>query len=115
MTLTTKLDSRKRYALWKALAAQARFEPNRLALLSDISVRQLERYFARDLRVSPKTWLREQRMLAACSLLSTANSVKDIAYSLHFKHVSHFCSEFKKHYGITPTQYVLTHVEPGER
>jgi Helix-turn-helix domain len=70
--------------------------PGRLAEMADISLRQLERYFAKDFTATPKAWLREQRMQSACNLLSDAHSVKDAAYTLCFRHPSHFCREFKR-------------------
>lgn len=106
MNLKTRLDSESRCDYWKSLAAQASFEPSRLAEMAEISLRQLERYFAKDFTATPKAWLREQRMQAAATLLSKAHSVKNAAYTLHFKHSSHFCREFKRHYGMTPSQFV---------
>jgi AraC-like DNA-binding protein len=106
MNLTTKLDSESRCDYWKSLAIRASYEPGRLAEIAEISLRQLERYFARDFTTTPKAWLREQRMQAACRLLENAHSVKDAAYTLCFRHPSHFCREFKQRYGITPSQLV---------
>jgi AraC-like DNA-binding protein len=106
MNLKTKLDSESRCAYWKSLAAQASYEPGRLAQMAEISLRQLERYFAKDFMATPKAWLREQRMQSACTLLSEVQSVKDAAYTLCFRHPSHFCREFKRYYGITPSQFV---------
>jgi AraC-like DNA-binding protein len=107
MKLNTKLDSENRCEYFKSLAAQASYEPGRLAEMAEISLRQLERYVARDFRATPKAWLRKQRMESACKLLGEAHSVKDAAYVLSFRHPSHFCREFKRYYGITPSQFVL--------
>ena len=106
MNLKTRLDSQSRCDYWKSLAVQASYQPGRLAEKADISLRQLERYFAKDFTATPKAWLREQRMQSACKLLSDAHSVKDAAYTLSFKHPSHFCREFKLRYGMTPSQFV---------
>ena len=95
MKLKTKLDSESRCEYLKSLASQASYEPGRLAEMAEISLRQLE------------AWLRKQRMELACKLLSEAHSVKDAAYVLGFRHPSHFCKEFKRYYGITPSQFVL--------
>jgi AraC-like DNA-binding protein len=51
-------------------------------------------------------------MQAACSLLSKAHSVKDAAYTLHFKHSSHFCREFQRRYGMTPSQFARASAMP---
>ena len=42
---------------------------------------------------------------AALMLQSQEFSVKNVAYSLGFKRVSHFCSVFKKMYGTSPTEF----------
>nr|BFF38504.1 helix-turn-helix transcriptional regulator [Tenacibaculum mesophilum] len=43
--------------------------------------------------------------LAKAELSQTGNSVKEIAYKLHFDSPSHFGAFFKKHTGITPITY----------
>jgi AraC-like DNA-binding protein len=106
MNLKARLDSESRCDYWKSLAAQASYEPCRLAAMAEISLRQLERYFLRDFTTTPKAWLREQQMQAACTLLANAHSVKQAAYTLYFKHPSHFCREFKRRYGMTPSEFV---------
>ena len=107
MKLNTKLDSETRCEYFKSLASQASYEPGRLAEMAEISLRQLERYSAKDFTATPKAWLRKQRMELACKLLSEAPSVKDAAYILCYRYPSHFCREFKRYYGITPSQFVL--------
>ena|SRR5262249_50613276 len=107
MNLKTKLDSENRCEYLKSLASEASFEPGRLAKIAEISLRQLERYFAMDFSATPKVWLRKQRMELACKLLSEAHSVKDTAYVLCYRYPSHFCREFKRYYGMTPSQFVL--------
>ena len=107
MKLQTKLDSESRCEYFKSLASQASYEPGRLAEMAEISLRQLERYFAKDFTATPKAWLQKQRMESACKLLSEAHSVKDAAYVLSFRQPSHFCREFKRYYGMTPSQFVL--------
>ena len=106
MNLRTRLDSESRCDYWKLLAIRASYEPGRLADIAGISLRQLERYFARDFTATPKAWLREQRMQAACRLLDDTHSVKNAAYTLGFRHPSHFCREFKQRYAMTPSQFV---------
>jgi AraC-like DNA-binding protein len=107
MKLKTKLDSKGRCEYLKSLASQASYEPGRLAEMAEISLRQLERYSAKDFTATPKAWLRKQRMESACKLLSEAHSVKDAAYVLGFRQPSHFCREFKRYSGMTPSQFVL--------
>jgi hypothetical protein len=44
-------------------------------------------------------------MTKALLLVGTMNSVKEVAYSLGFKQVSHFCREFKTFHGLTCGEY----------
>jgi AraC-like DNA-binding protein len=111
VNLRAKLDSESRGEYLKSLAAQAAYGPGRLAALAQISLRQL-RYCAKDFTATPKAWLRKQRMEEACRLLGEACSVKDAAYALGFKQPNHFCREFKRHCGMTPSQFVLNNIAP---
>ncbi|WP_430817426.1 helix-turn-helix domain-containing protein [Carboxylicivirga sp. RSCT41] len=49
--------------------------------------------------------------LAKSELIQTNNSVKEIAYSLHFESPNNFSSFFKKNTGITPLTYRKGNVE----
>jgi transcriptional regulator GlxA family with amidase domain len=53
MNLKTRLDPESRCDYWKALAIRASYAPGRLAEIAEISLRQLERYFARDFTATP--------------------------------------------------------------
>jgi AraC-like DNA-binding protein len=99
-------DAECRWEYLQSLASQASYEPGRLAEIAKVSLRQLERYSAKDFTATPKAWLRKQRMELACKHLSKAHSVKDTAYLLGFRYPSHFCREFKRYYGMTPSQFV---------
>jgi AraC-like DNA-binding protein len=45
-------------------------------------------------------------MIAAKELLLTRNSVKEVAFDLHYRQVSHFCREFKLFHNRTPLEYL---------
>ena len=70
-------------------------------------IRQIERRCQEELGRAPQEWLNEQRMIAARFLLLETESIKRTAMELHYKYVSHFCKQFKKFYGLTPTEYLL--------
>ena len=106
MNRLSRLPADERRQWWRSLAATAGYQPGRLASLCQVSVRQLERYFDRDFGASPKDWLQRQRMKAANTLLKSAGSIKEVAYQLGFKHTSQFCRAYKKHSGITATEYL---------
>jgi transcriptional regulator GlxA family with amidase domain len=42
---------------------------------------------------------------AAALLLATSMSIKEIAFSVGFGSTAHFSRDFKKHYGLPPTDY----------
>lgn len=92
---------------WMQLAEVASFRAPALARTLGVSQRQLERYIQREFSRSPQSWLRELRMEKARDLIASMDSVKEIAYSLGFKQVSHFCREFKIHHGVTCSEFVL--------
>ena|SRR5207302_11224442 len=91
---------------WAILAPQAEFNSKKLAALCKVSSRQLERYFRRSFQKSPQTWLNAVRLYEAARLLHSGASVKETAFHLGFKQVSHFSREFKRHVGIAPNIFV---------
>jgi len=76
-----------------------------MAELCRVSLRHLERSFKRDTGFTPRVWLRGQRLKTALVRLQAAASIKEIAYTLHYRQVSHFCRDFKSHFGMTPSDY----------
>lgn len=98
----TKLDhSRDRLEL----AIQANWSVLRLAKLCGVSVRKLERDFHKMMEQSTKTWLLEQRQRLAMELLQNGWLVKEVAIELGYKHPHHFSRDFKKYWGICPTEF----------
>ncbi len=94
---------------WEELAEAAQFDAGRLANLCELSRRQLERKFQRDLGRTPEDWLNERRIVVSRRLLMAGLSVKAVAIELGFKQTSHFCRRFKALYQLTPTEFVLRH------
>lgn len=91
-------------AHWQQLAREVNYCPQRLAERSQLSLRQLERRFKLELGFSPRVWLKGQRLKAALVRLQGAESIKEIAYSLHYCQVSHFCRDFKLLFAMTPSE-----------
>lgn len=87
------------------VAKQARYNLHEFADLCHVSVRQLERFFKHSLAQTPRTWIARLRIQEAKSLLSSGLSIKEIAYSVGFKHPSHFCRAFKQWTGSSPGGY----------
>jgi AraC-like DNA-binding protein len=91
---------------WCRLARAALFDLSRLAHSSGLSVRQLQRRMKQELGISPRDWMDEQRMVAARQLLIESDSIKRVAYELGYRHVAVFNRQFKKVYGMAPTDFL---------
>jgi len=68
-----------------------------------ISIRHLQRWFNAHLASTPCVWLSEQRLQHARRLLAKSGTVKEVAYSLGFNHVSQFSRDFKRRFGHQPS------------
>src|SRR5688500_3862759 len=87
------------------VAKQARYNLHEIADLCHVSVRQLERFFKHSHDRTPRAWIADLRIQEAKRLLSSGLSIKEIAYSVGFKHPSHFCRAFKQWTGSSPGGY----------
>jgi AraC-like DNA-binding protein len=90
---------------WEHLAWQAEFSLGRMASLSGLSVRQLQRVFKKQLRCTPTQWLRELRCRYAKRLILRGYSSKAAAAELNYASDAHFCREFKKVFGVSPQSF----------
>jgi len=84
------------------LAAEAEFDPEVVASLCSVSLRQLGRSVELQYGGSPGTRTRELRRRRAATLIQKGYSTKAAAEELGFSNSSHFCHEFKKLYGVPP-------------
>jgi len=90
---------------WEMLARQANFEPARMAVLCNVSLRQFERYCAIQFDKSPKKWLVELRCRLGKDLIARGYSTKAAAAELEFAGEAHFCHEFRKLYATSPQTF----------
>jgi AraC-like DNA-binding protein len=97
------------------LAPGCDYNSAKLARTLDISQRHLHRLFAAALACSPGSWLKEQRLHRARHLLASARSVKEVAYVLGFRHVSQFSRDFRKRFGMTPSDLIPDDPTPMRR
>src|SRR5690242_9761794 len=88
---------------WEELAARGQYRPSEIAKLTRVSLRTLQRHFRSHYNVTISTWLRSLRLNEAYARLVAGHSVKEVAYGLGFKQLSHFSREFKKMYGVPPS------------
>jgi transcriptional regulator GlxA family with amidase domain len=81
-----------------------------MALTVNLSVSRLRLLFKAATGMSPTQYLKLLKMQEAISLLETTFlPVKQIAARIGIKDASHFVRDFKKAYGISPTQYRERH------
>jgi AraC-like DNA-binding protein len=78
----------------------------RLAEVSNMSLRAFERRFRAAFHVTPQRFLRRLRLrIASRSLIDTNDSLASIAIGCGFSDQSHFSREFRRHFGRTPRDY----------
>ena len=90
-----------------------------LAKNVNLSPPRLRQLFKKDTGVSPIQYVRRLRARKAAYLLQTSFlSIKEVAFQSGSGDVSHFVRDFKKHYGLTPSEFRVRaerHVEPSMR
>lgn len=89
----------------RPLARELGFRVNRMSLALEVSERQLHRIFTDSLGISPKDWMRRERMVEARQLLSEGKAVKEVAMELGFASGKDFSREFQNIYEVTPTEF----------
>lgn len=89
---------------WRLSAEESNYSPLRMAEQCHVSLRHLERRFKLDVGFTPRMWLKWQRLKTALIRLQGTASIKEIAYSLHYCQVSHFCRDFKLQFKMTPSE-----------
>jgi AraC-like DNA-binding protein len=90
-------------ASWELLAKKADYQANKLAELCGVSLRTLQRHFAKHHQVKIGDWLRNVRLAEAYGRLKSGDRVKEVAIDLKYKQLSHFSREFKRLHGIAPS------------
>ncbi|WP_028469652.1 AraC family transcriptional regulator [Neptunomonas japonica] len=77
-----------------------------LAAVANLSQRQLNELFRRQLGMTPQQYLIEKRMQQAWQLLeTTALSIQQVADSVGYSNLSAFSDRFKKHFGHSPSHF----------
>lgn len=88
---------------WPELAEKANWSVSAIAKSCGVSLRTLERHFRKQLKISPKRWLAEERQRRALVLLNGGWSVKETATQLGYPYAHHLSREFKKRWNRCPT------------
>jgi AraC-like DNA-binding protein len=77
-----------------------------LAAKVSLSVSQFDRQFKKRFGTTPRKYVTNVRINAACELLSSTDlTISDIALETGFYDQSHFTNQFTKIKGVTPAQY----------
>lgn len=72
----------------------------------NLSPSRFTHLFKAELSISPQRYVRQYRMKRAEEMLASSFlTVKEIAGTLGFSDVSHFSRDFKKEYGMTPSEF----------
>jgi AraC family transcriptional regulator of adaptative response / DNA-3-methyladenine glycosylase II len=91
-----------------SLTQIARDGEYKMSSLSDrigVSERHLRRVFEDGIGISPKDWLRQERMVAARSLLREGSPIKEVAIDLGFTTAKMFSRDFQLFHGVKPTDF----------
>lgn len=74
-----------------------------------ISKYHLDRIFKEQTGITPYQFYLHDRIKKIRQGLHSLSSLPDLALALDFSDQSHLCNTFKKHMGITPTQYIKSY------
>lgn len=74
---------------------------------SSVSPRTLSRLFHKELGMGFGDWRMRLKLMEAVKQLGEKRSVKEISFDLGYENVSSFIAAFKKHFGKTPTNYLV--------
>jgi AraC-like DNA-binding protein len=74
----------------------------------NLSPSRLRHLFKMETGITPARYLKARRMQKAKELLETTLlNIKQVMLKAGFKHRSHFVNDFRKAYGLSPSQYRL--------
>lgn len=90
----------------RELATACGFRVDRISRRLGLSGRHFQRLFQEAMGMSPKEWLKAERMVAARHLLREGGAVKEIALDLGYSQTATFSREFLLCYGVQPTTFV---------
>ncbi|MFN3148478.1 helix-turn-helix domain-containing protein [Bremerella sp.] len=85
---------------------------NELAAMVHLSVSQFDRRFKALYHMTPQQYILRVRLHAAChEILATGGTIAQIATNCGFYDQSYFTKQFRKHLGISPTDYRVRYQE----
>lgn len=87
------------------IAREGEYQLSSLCDRIGVSERHLRRVFEEGIGISPKDWLRQERMVAARSLLREGSPIKEVAVDLGFTTAKMFSRDFQLFHGVKPTDF----------
>ncbi|MGB0991845.1 MAG: helix-turn-helix domain-containing protein [Akkermansiaceae bacterium] len=86
------------------LAESHNFSVKKVAAEFDLTVIQLQRHVENAIGLKPKDLFCNHRALLAKRMISDGENLHDVSEKLGYLYYSHFCTDIKKFYGISPKQ-----------
>lgn len=93
------------------IAREGEYQLPQLCQRIELSERHLRRVFEEGIGIAPKEWLRQERMVAARSMLREGTPIKEVSNKLGFSNQKIFSREFQIFHQVTPTAYQQKHRE----
>lgn len=87
------------------IAKEGEFQMSSLCDRIGVSERHLRRVFEEGIGISPKEWLRQERMVAARQLLRHGSPIKEVSADLGFSTSKVFSRDFMSFHGVSPTEF----------
>lgn len=87
------------------IAREGGYRMSNLCARVGVSERHLRRVFEEGIGISPKEWLRQERMVVARNLLRHGSPIKEVAMDLGFSTAKMFSRDFLSFYGVRPTDF----------
>ena len=106
--IQTRLPNPLPLDAWEVLAIRAKYSPRRLAALCQVSQRTIQRHFKANYNLTVCEWLNHLRLQRAHRRLLAGDRIKEVAFELGFKQLSHFSRVFKTRFGYPPR-----HLQPS--
>jgi len=83
-----------------------------ITALTDLSHSRLDYLFRAGVGQTPTQYLQELRLKKACRLLETTDlKITQVGLAVGYQDHSHFFRNFKRRFGLTPSQYRTQHLE----
>ena len=90
----------------EVIASECGYRVGEICRWLECSERYFRRVFSRDIGLSPKQWLREERMVEARRRIQEGAALEDIALALGFSSSATFRREFFDAHGVRPREWI---------